>query len=36
MMLFTRVIMMALGTCFIIVIVVLNVANIISFDGAED
>lgn len=35
MMLFIKVIIMAWGTCFIIVIVVLDVANVIGFDVAE-
>jgi hypothetical protein len=36
MMLFTRVVMMAWRICFIVVIVVLDVANVIGFDVAED
>jgi hypothetical protein len=35
-MLFTRVVMMAWGTCFIVVIVVLDVANVIGFEITED
>jgi len=34
-MLFTRVVMMTWGTCFIVVIVVLD-ANVIGFDIAKD